>query len=128
MRAALRATPQCDNGEKCAMTVYVIVQLKMRDRAAYDRYQARFFDVFRKFNGRLLSADEGPAVLEGKWDRDKLVLMSFPDEGAFHAWAESPEYLEISKDRKAGAEGIVLLAQGFTPSRSSADHQYGSQP
>src|SRR5882672_1903453 len=95
------------------MTVYVIVQLKMTDRAAYDRYQARFFDVFRKFNGRLLSADERPAVLEGTWDRDRLVLMSFPGEAAFHAWAGSPEYLEISKDRKAGADGIVLLAKGF---------------
>jgi len=36
-----------DGWEK-AMTVYVIVQLKMTDRAAYDRYQARFFDVFKK--------------------------------------------------------------------------------
>lgn len=97
------------------MTVYVIVQLKMTDRAAYDRYQARFFDVFRKFDGRLLSADERPHVIEGSWDRDKLVLMSFPDEAAFQAWATSPEYLEISKDRKAGAEAIVLLAKGFSP-------------
>lgn len=97
------------------MTVYVIVQLKMTDRTAYDRYQSQFFDVFRKFEGRLLSADEHPAVLEGKWDRDKLVLMSFPDEAAFRAWAESPEYLKISRDRKAGAEGIVLLAKGFSP-------------
>jgi uncharacterized protein (DUF1330 family) len=100
-------------GEESDLTVYAIVQLKMTDRVAYDRYQARFFDVFKKFNGRLLSADEKPAVLEGVWDRDKLVLMSFPDEAAFHAWANSPEYLEISRDRKAGAEGIVLLAKGF---------------
>jgi uncharacterized protein (DUF1330 family) len=69
-----------------AMTVYGIVQLKMTDRAAYDRYQARFFDVFRKFNGRLLSADESPSLVEGDWNRDKLVLMSFPDEAAYHAW------------------------------------------
>ena len=96
------------------MTVYAIVQLKITDRAAYDRYQARFFGVFKKFSGRLLSADESPALLEGAWDRDRLVLMSFPDEAAFHAWANSPEYLEISKDRKAGAEGIVLLAKGFS--------------
>ena len=95
------------------MSVFVIVQLKMTDRAAYDRYQARFLDVFKKFNGRLLSADEHPLVLEGVWDRDKLVLMSFPDEAAFSAWANSPEYLEISKDRKAGAQGIVLLAKGL---------------
>jgi len=40
-------------GKDLALTVYVIVQLKMTDRAAYDRYQARFFDVFKKFNGRL---------------------------------------------------------------------------
>jgi hypothetical protein len=26
------------------------------DRAAYDRYQARFFDVFKKFSGQLLPA------------------------------------------------------------------------
>jgi len=101
--------------EETDLTVYVIVQLKMTDRAAYDRYQARFFDVFKKFSGRLLSADETPAVLEGAWDRDKLVLMSFPDAAAFHAFADSPEYLEISKDRKAGAQGIVLLSKGFAP-------------
>jgi uncharacterized protein (DUF1330 family) len=95
------------------LTVYVIVQLKMTDRAAYDRYQARFLEVFKKFSGRLLSADESPEVLEGVWDRDKLVLMSFPDDAAFRAWADSTEYLEISKDRKAGAQGIVLLAKGF---------------
>jgi uncharacterized protein (DUF1330 family) len=97
------------------MTVYVIVQLKMTDRAAYDRYQARFFEVFEKFSGRLLSADENPAVIEGAWDRDKIVLMSFPDEAAFRAWANSPEYLDISKDRKAGAQAIVLLVKGFAP-------------
>jgi uncharacterized protein (DUF1330 family) len=71
------------------MTVYVIVQLKMTDLAAYDRYQSRFFDVFRIFSGRLLSADENPVLLEGAWDRDKLVLMSFPDEAAFHGSAFS---------------------------------------
>ena len=132
------------------MTVYVIVQLKMTDRAAYDRYQARFFDVFKKFSGRLLSADENPLVLEGTWDRDKPVLMSFPDKAAYlasafsrlsgirlaarkcaqsifariliekpgstfaeYARADSPEYQEISKDRKAGAPATVLLAKGF---------------
>jgi uncharacterized protein (DUF1330 family) len=100
-------------GKGLDMTVYVIAQLKMTDRTAYDRYQARFFDVFKKFSGRLLSADESPEVMEGKWDRDKLVLMSFPDEAAYRAFADSPEYQDISRDRKAGAEAIVLLVKGF---------------
>ena len=96
------------------MTVYVIGPLRFTDRAAYDRYQARFMDVFRRHPGTLLAADESPQVVEGQWDWEKVVLMSFPDESAFRQWAESPDYQDISKDRHAGAETVVLLAQGLT--------------
>jgi|ERR1700733_7198897 uncharacterized protein (DUF1330 family) len=95
------------------MAVYVIAQLSITDRSAYNRYQDRFMAVLSKYRGRLLAADESPTVLEGEWDRDKLVLLSFPDEEAMREWAESPEYLEISKDRKAGAKAVVLLAKGL---------------
>ena len=97
------------------MTVYAIAQLKMTDRAAYDRYQARFFDVFKRFNGRLLAADESPLLLEGAWPFDKLVMMSFPDAAAFRAFSEDADYLDISRDRKAGAQATVLLVEGFAP-------------
>ena len=95
------------------MTVYAVAQLKFTDRAAYDRYQAKFLDVFRRYRGTLLAADEAPQVVEGTWDRDKVVLMSFPDEAAFREWAESPQYQLISQDRHAGADTVVLLVNGL---------------
>ncbi|MEZ0384979.1 DUF1330 domain-containing protein [Mycobacterium sp. pW045] len=95
------------------MSVYVIAQLRFTDRAAYDRYQAEFAGVFRRYSGTLLAADESPQVVEGHWDREKVVLMSFPDEDAFRRWAESPEYRRISKDRQAGADAVVVLAKGL---------------
>ena len=95
------------------MSVYVIAQLSITDRAAYNRYQAKFLDVFRKFKGELLAADEAPEIVEGGWNRDKLVLMRFPDKAAFEAWAYSPEYREIAKDRAAGSEGVFLLVKSF---------------
>jgi uncharacterized protein (DUF1330 family) len=95
------------------VTVYAIAQLSFTDRAAYDRYQARFMEVFRRHPGTLLAADEAPQVIEGRWDREKLVLMSFPDEAAFRGWAQSPEYQDISKDRRAGADTLVLLVKGL---------------
>lgn len=95
------------------MTVYAIAQLKFTDRAAYDRYQARFMEVFRRHTGTLLAADESPKVAEGQWDREKLVLMSFPDEAASKALVQSPEYEDIAKDRRAGADTVVLLVQGL---------------
>jgi hypothetical protein len=45
---------------------------------------------------------------------------------AEYALANSPEYLEISKHRKAGAQGIVLLAKGLR--LATADHHHGPKP
>ncbi len=52
-------------------------------------------------------------MLEGKWEREKIVLLSFPDEAAYRAWAESPAYCEIANDRKAGADTLSLLVRGI---------------
>ena len=95
------------------MPVYAIAQLTIHDRATYKRYQERFMSVFQRYKGRLLAADESPRMLEGHWDREKVVLMSFPDEASFFEWAESPEYLEIAKDRYAGATTVSLLVKGI---------------
>lgn len=95
------------------VTVYAIAQLKFTDRDAYNRYQAAFMDVFRRYSGTLLAADETPKVVEGTWDREKVVLMAFPDEAAFREWAESPDYQRISEDRRAGADTVVVLVQGL---------------
>jgi len=95
------------------MTVYAIAQISIHDRDAYSRYQARFMEVFACFKGTLLSADENPKVVEGTWEREKLILMSFPDEEAFNDWALSPAYEKIAVDRKAGSTGTVILAKGL---------------
>lgn len=102
------------------MAVYLLAQLRFTNREAYNRYQARFMDVFRKFNGRLLAADEHPVVLEGEWDREKVVLMSFPDEESAQRFSDSAEYQDIAKDRKVGTDAVVLMVQGFPdPARTS---------
>jgi len=95
------------------MTVYLVAQLAFKDITAYRRYQAKFMDVFRKFDGQLLAADEHPKVWEGHWKKDKVVIISFPDEAALIRFAESPEYREISKDRIAAADTVFLIVRGI---------------
>jgi uncharacterized protein (DUF1330 family) len=102
------------------MTVYALAQLRIHDAERYGRYMnnfaARFTDVFGKFGGKLLAADDEPRVLEGEWwDRNKVVLMEFADKDAFRAWVTSAEYTEIAEDRKAGADAVVLLIKGLSP-------------
>jgi len=95
------------------MNVYVIVQLKFTDEHRYRRYQKQFANVFGQFSGRLLCADENPVTLDGQWEGDKIVLMSFPNEQEAKRFLESANYQEIAEDRKAGADTVSLLARGF---------------
>ena len=95
------------------VTVYAIAALKFTNRDAYNRYQAAFMEVFQRYSGTLLAADDAPRIIEGDWDREKVVLMSFPDEADFREWAESPDYQRISEDRRAGADTVVVLVQAI---------------
>ena len=97
------------------MSVYAIAQLWIHDPAAYGRYARRFMRVFEKFRGRVLVADENPQILEGVCDVDKVVVVTFPDEPSFREWVQSPEYLEIAEDRKAGASSVIMLVNDIPP-------------
>ena len=93
--------------------VYALGQLTIRDRARYLRYVQRFHEVLARFGGRLLAADESPEVLEGAWERDKVILLAFESADSFWAFARSGAYQEIARDRLASTEGTVLLVHGI---------------
>lgn len=93
------------------MTVYVIAQLKFRDRERYDKYQAAFWSTLEGYDCTPLAGDETPTVVEGEWPYDKVVLLSFKDSDSYERWANSPGYQAIIGDRHAGAEGPVLLVK-----------------
>ena len=50
------------------MSVYIIARFKIHNRSEYDTYSAGFSEVFKKFDGKMLSVDEDPMVLAGEWD------------------------------------------------------------
>ena len=95
------------------MTVYVLAQLQFTDVERYREYQDAFGTVFALSGAKLLCADEAPLLLEGDWVGDKVVLMEFLDESRAMAWLQSPEYQQISEDRKAGARTTALLLKGL---------------
>ena len=95
------------------MSIYIIARFKIHDREAYDRYDAAFFGVFQKFDGKLLSVDEAPLVLSGGFDFTRSVLIEFPTKAAAMAWMSSPEYVAIAKHREDGSTGEVIMVNSF---------------
>ena len=97
------------------MSVYVLAQLTIHDRARYDRYAARFMGVLSQFEGRLLAADESPVLLEGDWPHQKIVLIEFRDLDEAHRWAASPEYRKIAVAREGATTATILTVTGLQP-------------
>jgi len=95
------------------MTVYIVAQLRFTHKARYMLYQSQFGKVFSQFGGQLLCADENPRVLEGQWERDKIVIMSFTNDVQARVFLESSEYAKITKNRVAGAQTFSLLVNGL---------------
>lgn len=101
------------------MTVYAIAQISIHDRARYERYVAGFMPVLIQYGGRLLAADEQPVLVQGSWDRDKIIVMEFADRDSFDRWSLSDEYQAISRDRIAVTDGTVLLVHGVAAGQST---------
>jgi len=99
------------------VTVYALAQISIHDRERYDRYAAGFPAVLRLYGGRLLAADEAPEVVQGSWPYDKVILMAFDNRDSYQRWASSLEYQEISKDRLASIDGVVVVVEGVSSAR-----------
>ena len=95
------------------MSVYIVAHITIEDRARYSQYEAGFMAVFQKYQGRMLSVDEAPEVIEGEWHATRTVLIEFPSSTAAHAWIDSSEYQALAQHRFAAARSHVVLLQGL---------------
>lgn len=96
------------------MPCFVIAQLNVTDRAKYRDYQRAFGDLFHGYDGRVLAADDAPAILEGDWPYERLAMIEFRDRDEAMRWYMSPEYQAAIRDHRWPAStGNVILAEGL---------------
>lgn len=103
------------------MTVYLIGQITIHDRERYNQYDAAFWDVFKQFDGTILSVDEQPIRLEGAWTATRSVLISFPSAEQAQAWFSSAEYQAIVGDRLAGSTTNSIMVMGMEDGQINRD-------
>ncbi len=95
------------------MTVYFSAQIRIKDPGIYDRYIEQAGQVFKQYNGRYLSVDNSPLLLEGEWDYTRSVLIRFDSETDFKQWYHSKAYQDILKFRLKGAVCDSILIKGL---------------
>lgn len=95
------------------MTVYTVALLSIHDREEYAKYEAGFMDIFARYEGRMLSVDESPDVLEGDWPHTRTVLIEFPSTKAMDNWYHSDEYQALAQHRFGASTGSIVRVQGL---------------
>ena len=95
------------------MTVYLVAQITIHDRAGYGEYEAGFMEIFSRYGGKLQAVEEAPEVLEGEWPCTRTVLIGFPSRDDALAWYRSEEYQALAKHRFAASQGNLVLINGL---------------
>lgn len=95
------------------MPFYIVANIRITDRAGYEKYQAGFMDIFAKYRGELLAVSDAPNVIEGEWPYTRAVLLRFPDQDEARRWYESPEYRKLSEHRWNASTGTIISFEGF---------------
>lgn len=97
------------------MPAYVIARLTVSDPERYQRYASRFREVITPYEGRILASSNAPETLEGDEPHSRVVLLGFPTADVAREWYHSPEYQEITTDRHAASDGVIVVLDGPPP-------------
>lgn len=94
------------------MSAYVIVQVSIRDAAAYERYKALAAPAVTAHGGRYIVRGGRAELLEGSWKPERLVVLEFPDAERARAWWGSDDYGPAKAIRQGCAATEMLLIEG----------------
>jgi uncharacterized protein (DUF1330 family) len=91
---------------------YVVVQIEVKDAAAYEDYRRLATPTVSAYSGRYIVRGGPSQVLEGSWQPRRLVVLEFPTAERARAWWDSPEYAPAKAIRQRCAETEMLLIEG----------------
>lgn len=94
------------------MAYYFIANIKIKDESEYQNYLDKADEIFAKYNGKYLSVDDSPKILEGHWNYTRTVLIEFLTKNDFDSWYKSDEYRQILKHRLTAANCDTILVKG----------------
>ena len=91
---------------------YLLGQITISDKSQYKIYDSKIGNVFEEFGGKYLVKGGLRIVKEGNPLFQRDVLVEFKDIETAQRFFSSQQFKKISKFRKAGSTGFLLLLNG----------------
>ena len=94
------------------MPAYSVALMNVSDQAKYQEYAKLAGPAVAKFGGRFLFRAGNPAVMEGKFDYSRMVVVEFPDSESAKKYFHSREYQEARDKRLGAADFNLIILEG----------------
>lgn len=94
------------------MAAYIILDVEITDRPAYEEYKIQATAALEQYGGKFLARGGTAEVLEGEWVPRRVVVLEFESAERARAWYASPEYAGPKKIRLAASRGNMILVEG----------------
>ena len=91
---------------------YLLGQFSISDKGQYKLYDSKIGNVIKEFGGKYLVKGGLRMVKEGHPSFQRDVLVEFKDIKTAQRFFASQQFKEISKFRKAGSCGFLILVNG----------------
>ena len=91
---------------------YLLGQITISDKSQYEKYDSKIGKVIEESGGKYLVKGGLRVVKEGNPFFQRDVLVEFKDIKTAQHFLSSQQFKEISKFRKAGSSGFLLLLNG----------------
>ena len=94
------------------MSVYMIVEITVKNSELYSRYVAQVPQVVDKYGGRYLIRGGKVTPLAGDWNPERIILLEFEMAEQLRRCFGSPEYLEIASLREQSTISKSIVVEG----------------
>ena len=94
------------------MAAYLIADIEVNDRDAFDAYRERVVPVVERHGGRYLVRAGAVHPLEGNLGFKRLVVLEFASMEAARGFYDSPDYAPLLKLRADSTVSRVVLVEG----------------
>jgi len=95
------------------MAAYIIVDVKVTEPEAYERYKATVQQTLEKFGGKFVVRGGHSEILEGDWKPNRLVVLEFGSMERAKAWWNSDDYREPRKLRQSASITNMIVVDGI---------------
>lgn len=94
------------------MAGYIIVDVKVTDPEAYERYRASVPATLAAYGGKFIVRGGRAENLEGDWEPNRIVVVEFESVEKAKAWWSSQDYAAPKQLRQSASITRMIVVEG----------------